>query len=325
MHPWLEPAWQQFQASRAAGRLPHALLLAGPAGVGKGDFAAELAAALLCGDPAPDGHACGRCTGCRLRVAGTHPDFFRLEPEEAGKAIRIDAVRALCAELAMTSHAAGSKIAVIDPADALNVNAANSLLKTLEEPTDNTLIVLVSSAPQRLPATIRSRCQQLRLPLPSAAQARDWLAATLGDEAREAEALLNIAGGSPLRAAELLAAGMPDRYRHWARQVVDIARQAADPVQVAADWHGDRQPDCLRWFQRWLQGLIRQRALGGPAGGGLQALAEQVDLRLLFRLLDRVGAALDQWSAGLNHQLVLEEVLINWAELFQTTRRTSAA
>ncbi len=329
MYPWLEANWQRLMQARKAGRLPHALLLSGPEGAGKGGFATELAASLLCRRPRDDGEACGRCPACQLFAAGTHPDFFRIEPEEAGKSIKVDQIRQLCGELAMTSHAAGRKLAIIEPADALNANAANSLLKTLEEPTDNTLIMLVTSVPRRLPATIRSRCQQQRLPLPDTDTAQRWLA-TQVEDAGQVQALLAMAGGSPLRAMVLHAAGMPERYRHWTEQVLAVATRTADPVSVAAEWNKEQTPDSLTWFRRWLQDLIRHHQAGVDTGAGeqtgsLQRLPESVDCRSIHEQLDRVGDALNQWSAGLNHQLLLEAVLINWAEIWQTGARGSAS
>ncbi|MFO7642692.1 MAG: DNA polymerase III subunit delta', partial [Candidatus Competibacteraceae bacterium] len=159
--PWHEPLWRQFQQSRAAGRLPHALLLAGPAGLGKLAFAKRLARALLCETPDVEGDACGRCRSCRLFQAGSHPDYRMEQPVEEGKAIRIDPIRELCGFLGFTAQYGGYKIALLEPADRLNLNAANSLLKTLEEPPGDCLLLLVTAHPARLPATVRSRCQKV--------------------------------------------------------------------------------------------------------------------------------------------------------------------
>jgi DNA polymerase-3 subunit delta' len=159
---WLQPGRNQLQQMIRQGRLPHALLISGSEGLGKRMLADWLAGTLLCEQSHGDVSACGQCSACGWFDNGWHPDLLRLEPEEAGKAIKVDQVRRLGASLGMTSHSGGYKITIVQPADAMNVNAANSLLKTLEEPTANTLLILLTATPGRLPATILSRCQRRR-------------------------------------------------------------------------------------------------------------------------------------------------------------------
>ena len=205
MYTWLEDSWQQLNQARLQGRLPHALLIKGQDGVGKQALALQTAAALLCEQPDTDGNACGRCSACGWLQAGTHPDLFQLEPEEAGKAIKVDQIRELGGKLAMTSHGGHHKVAIIRPAEAMNVNAANSLLKTLEEPAADTLILLLSAAPGRLPATVRSRCQQLAVATPATPLAQQWLQDE-GLSADDALCYLELANGAPLRARDMAGA-----------------------------------------------------------------------------------------------------------------------
>ncbi|MBI5040490.1 MAG: DNA polymerase III subunit delta', partial [Gammaproteobacteria bacterium] len=153
-YPWQDTEWAQLRARAAQRRLPHALLVTGPAGVGKCDFADAFARSLLCKHPAGDGSACGNCEACHLVRAGTHPDYLTVTFIEDKTQIGIDQIRELCRALALKSHAGGYKIAIVTPAERMTVEAANSLLKTLEEPTDNTLLMLVTEQPARLPATI---------------------------------------------------------------------------------------------------------------------------------------------------------------------------
>ena len=193
---WLWQYRERLNRTRLRGRLPHALLISGQEGIGKRVLAIQLAHSLLCEQPGADGQPCGQCAACGWLQAGTHPDLLWLLPEEAGKAIKVDQVRALTSELCMTSHAGRYKVAIIQPADAMNRNAANSLLKTLEEPTDNTLVVLLTALPGRLPATIRSRCQQLQVAVPDALSARQWLQDT-GMEPGQAIGYLKLAHGAP--------------------------------------------------------------------------------------------------------------------------------
>lgn len=316
---WLEPAWQQLLRSWQQSRLPHALLLAGPEGIGKHRLSQRLTALLLCEQPSSEGEGCGRCPSCGWLRAGTHPDLTVLNPEETGKAIKVDQVRALGVELGMTSHAGGYKVAVIAPADAMNVNAANSLLKTLEEPTDRTLLILVSAAPGRLPATVRSRCQRLRLQPPDNTRALAWLAAA-GIDAEAARRCLQIAAGAPLAAAQLAADGLLAVYDRRLAQLAAVFNGRQDPLQAAADWQKEHEAHTLSWWQGWLQALLRWQQAGvAPAdvkvAQTLQQISESVDCRQLYQLSDRVAAALGSVGSGLNRQLLLEDLLIDWARL----------
>lgn len=199
--PWHRDELADWARRREQQRLPHALLLGGAVGIGKERLARALLEWLLCEQPG-GGLACGRCRACHLSVSGSHPDYFRLTPEEPGKPIKVDQVRALAEFAERTAQYGGPRVALVMPAEAMNRNAQNALLKTLEEPGENTLLLLASHQPGLLLPTIRSRCQQRRLPLPAADNALPWLREQLGDGER-APALLSAAGGAPLKAVEL--------------------------------------------------------------------------------------------------------------------------
>jgi len=173
--PWLVSTFADLQQRRAQGRLAHALMFVGPAGIGKHQLAERFAQSLLCAQPHADGQPCGHCHACSLYAAGTHPDLFRLSPEEDSKNIRIDQIRALIEGMSLSSHYGRHKVVILNPADAMNIAAANALLKTLEEPPADTILLLVTDRPSFLPATIRSRCQTLRLALPARDEAQAWL------------------------------------------------------------------------------------------------------------------------------------------------------
>jgi len=324
---WLDPVWQKLNRIRAQHRLPHALLIIGADGVGKRQLAAQLADSLLCQNPQADGQRCNRCAGCGWLQAGTHPDLLQLAPEEAGKAIKVDQIRSLCMELAMTSHAGGNKVAIIQPADAMNTNAANSLLKTLEEPTDNTLLVLLTAVPGKLPATIRSRCQQLRLLLPEPAVARRWLEAN-GVTEQAATRCLQMAGGAPLKALELARSDLGELNARRLDELCQVAAGRLDPVRLVAQWQGDHERQTLSWWLEWLQDLIRWQLAGRePAdttvARKLQKISESVDSRQIYSLADALTSALNSLASGLNRQLLLEELLVSWAEAAGTGRSGS--
>ena len=180
-----------------AGRAPHALLLVGPAGVGKTTLALDLAARLLCIHPVPEDRPCRSCRACRMLDGGNHPDLHRLAPEGAGGQIRIDTVRRLASQLALMSVEGGARVAVVEAAHRLNEDAQNALLKTLEEPPAGVTIVLCADDDDRLLPTVRSRCARLRLG-PASTRAIEELLAERGvADPPLAARLARLAGGRP--------------------------------------------------------------------------------------------------------------------------------
>lgn len=262
--PWCVPLWDGLAARAASGTLPHALLVCGPAGLGKRALVDAFVRARLCNAPR-DGHACGNCRSCGLLSAGTHPDRMRvtLEPNpKTGvmrKEIVVDQIRSLSAHLAMASQLGGWQVAVIDPADEMNPASQNALLKTLEEPSAASLIVLVADQPWRLSATVRSRCQRVDFTVPARADALAWLE-TRGVE--HADAALSAAGGNP-GAAWLLAeqCGM-QRRQEVARDLLALAAGRAHAREVGRAWAGDEPRQRLEHAARLLEGALRARAVG---------------------------------------------------------------
>jgi DNA polymerase-3 subunit delta' len=316
---WLQPYLERLNRARQQGRMPHALLISGQDGVGKRILAEQLAHALLCERPTADGQACGQCTACVWLRAGTHPDLLWLEPEEPGKAIKVDQVRALTGELCMTSHAGRHKVAIVQPADAMNKNAANGLLKTLEEPTDNTLLALLSALPGRLPATIRSRCQQLQIALPDDLTARQWLQGQ-GLDSTKATRYLQLANGAPLKAQQLAETDSAAARAHRLQQLLAVFKGSQDPIETAREWADAGERQSLDWWQAWLQDVIRWQQGGKPpheaeVAQNLQQVMQTVDGRQLFDMLDQIFNALNSLGSGLNRQLMMEELMIFWAKL----------
>lgn len=197
--PWLAPALQALLRELREGSLPHAVLVGGAPGLGQSVLAQALAAAALCTQLTPSG-ACGRCRSCQLRELGMHEDFQSLLPPEGKNSIGIDAVRDLCAQLALGPQRAPRQVALIGLAEQLTVAATNALLKTLEEPPGAALLVLVSEQPRALLATLRSRCRQLLLPTPPVDQALAWLSGPQSVPPADAAWRLALNSGAPLAA-----------------------------------------------------------------------------------------------------------------------------
>ncbi len=319
VYPWHAATWSALTADLA--RLPHALLLAGPAGLGKHDFALRLAAALLCAQPTAEA-ACGRCHGCQLLAAGTHPDVTRVMPEEDRRGIVIDQVRALGAFLALRPHTAARKVAVLSPADSMNLNAANSLLKILEEPPLGSVLLLVASQPARLPATIRSRCQRVTFPVPEREPVLAWLKGREGGET--AVQLLDEAGGAPLRALALAREDFPATRETLLADLDRLLSGGEDPVACAQRWKGLGTPVCVEWLSRFVAGLIRGTATrDGMASGidpGISRFLNNrknvLNLNRLFAYFDVVSSARNGlFSGGLDELLLLEDLLIRWCRM----------
>jgi DNA polymerase-3 subunit delta' len=246
-YPWQKPAWLLLE--RQGERLHHALLIHGPAGIGKLAFAERFVQFLLCESAGSAPKPCGACDGCRWFTAGSHPDFRRLEPEalarraaaedegespapatsratKPSQEIKVDQVRGLDAFLGLRSHRGRRRIVLVHPAEAMNANAANALLKALEEPQPGAHFILVSHRPSRLLPTIRSRCLAVPMALPDLELARVWLKE---QGVPEAEGWLAFAGGAPLQALAYAAeAGSPVATMRAALKARDLdAMQAA--------------------------------------------------------------------------------------------------
>ena len=298
-------------AAHAAGRLPHALLLHEAPGAG-GDWLARWVARLVLCEHAA-GAPCGSCAGCRRVIAGQHPDLLVLQPTEDSQQIRIEQVRELAQELALTSHQGGYQVGILSPADALNRFAANALLKTLEEPPPQTVLLLVATQPSRLPATILSRCQRVRVRAPTRAQAVSWLQETRGDG--DWNAVLDTLGEAPILAAQADPAAIVEVAAEVRRALDEATSGAADPVATAERWARADLPLRLRCIENWLTERIRDH-FGGHAfftelraGPYLPRAVAVLNIRDLFGLADSVRELKSSLEAPLNRGLALETLL----------------
>ena len=320
-YPWQDSLWQHL-----AGRSQHAhaYLLHGPQGIGKRALAERLMALLLCQHPVGLA-ACGQCKSCHLLAAGSHPDNYILEPEEADKAIKVDQVRDLVGFVVQTAQLGGRKVVLIEPVEAMNINAANALLKSLEEPSGNTVLLLVSHQPSRLLPTIKSRCVQQACPLPSHAMSLAWLGTALPDSSDEQrEELLTLAAGSPLVAVSLQAQGVVEQRALVVEGVKKLLKQQASPTQLAESWNTIPLLLLFDWFCDWSNLILRYQLTQDEEGLGLQ------DMRKVVQYLAQKSGqgkvlGVQDWilaqrqkvlsKANLNRVLLLEALLVSWAGL----------
>jgi DNA polymerase III subunit delta' len=293
--PWLTKEMAALRAAYEGDRMPHALLIHEAPGAG-GDWLASWIARLV------------------LRTdRDLHPDWMSVRPMDESRQIRIEQVRELGQELALTSHQGGYKVGVLSPADLLNRFAANALLKTLEEPPSRTVLILVATQPSRLPATILSRCQRIRVPAPSRAEAVSWLESTRGNG--DWNAVLDILGEAPTLAAEADSAAVVQVGAEVRSSLEETAAGSADPVAIAERWSRAELPLRLRCFENWLTERIRRQSgtqgflteLG--AGAYLSRRQTVLNIRELFELLDGVRELKSALDTPINRGLALEHLL----------------
>jgi DNA polymerase-3 subunit delta' len=306
--PWHAEHWTRLQARRTRDAMPHALLLCGPSGLGKRDFMRRFAQGLLC-TQSQDGVACGHCRSCQLFVAGTHPDFatlsFGLRKDGVQRSeIVVDQVRELSARLAMSSQFGGWQIICIDPADAMNAAAANALLKTLEEPSPQTLLLLVADAPWRLPQTIRSRCQRIEFHLPPRDEALAWLQ-QLG--VSDAAAALDAAGGNPGLARAWVQEGALARRQEVRKDLGALAAGRGEAMEVVRRWL-DSEPEQRLWFAA--QAVADEMKARVAAGTG--PLASHLDAEALDQWYMSANRTRESLRGPLRGDLLLLELLARW-------------
>lgn len=324
-YPWLKEPIAALTASRVAGRIPHALMIHDSPGAGGEWLASWTTRLVLCTSqgPAP----CETCAACRRAAEDIHPDVMRVRPIDDSHQIRIEQVRELCSELALTSHQGSYKIGIVGPADALNRFAANALLKTLEEPPGRTLLVLVATQPSRLPATILSRCQRIRVRPPAREQSLQWLRETRGEA--DWDAVLDVIGEAPLMAAQLDPAAIIALRGEVERGLDDVFSRRADLAAIATRWSRAELALRLVCFENWLTELIRRRCLASPdlvelrPAAHLPAADSVMNIRKAFELLDRVRELKFLLDTPINAALALESLLHTLRTMHET--RTPAA
>ena len=314
--PWQQTQWESLSERNFHGRLPHALLLHGTAGVGKGHLARLLASALLCESPV-NTLALGHCHSCQMFAAGSHPDFFfastaygmhdspedesdgkvrkTKKPAAPSKQIKIDCIRDLINFSVHSAHQSGKRVAIIEPAELLNHNAANALLKTLEEPGEGLFIILVSHQPSRLLPTLRSRCQALLCQTPDHAQSIEWLRHHISPE--RAETALAFSHSAPLKALAAVHAEHDLLYRE-----VMLTLEACSQREVTYLFAAESlaKHDAIMVLEWWLA-LVHRQSCANPSADMLG---------FSDRLMDARRKA--QGTANPNARMLFETLLIDW-------------
>jgi DNA polymerase-3 subunit delta' len=314
--PWLASAQQRLRAAASAGRLPHSLLLLSPPGLGAEQLAYWVTGLALC--ESKDARPCGVCPSCLLLRADSHPDLHIVRLEEDAQQIKVDQVRELIESLGLKSYRGGYKVGIIEGAEALNNNGANAFLKTLEEPTAFTVLIMIARPTNRLPATIASRCLRISLRAPSRQAALQWLATQVPDN-KNWDAALALSGGAPLMAVQMEAAGLDALHDEMQRSMSQLASGSIDVTLLAESWSRSNPGLRILWLENW----ITQRVHAAVSDPDSHQTAEPVRLpaallkpkiRALFELLDAARDIRRFASTGMNLQLALESLLVGGRE-----------
>ncbi|MFZ4528582.1 MAG: DNA polymerase III subunit delta' [Undibacterium curvum] len=339
LYSWQSGSWQYFQGLRD--RLPHAFLLYGPQGIGKTRFAEEMAQSLLCETPDSAGHACQQCASCGWFNQYSHPDYRRVRPElldeeEAAaqdveadsstksakasktpsKEIVIHQIRALSDFMNISTHRQGRRVIVLYPAEALNIPAANALLKSLEEPAKDTVFILVCHSIDKLLPTILSRCHKFPMSLPEHALALDWLKQ---QGVADADVWLAQQGGAPLAAMEMAQSetrdAMQDFLNHIAQPGSDMALKLADKMQKMDI------PTTIAWMQRWLYDLFSYKQSARIRyypryEKEIAGLALRVNIDRLMQMIKANNERQAIATHPLSPKLFLEDMLLEYAAAF---------
>ena len=334
--PWQHEEYDRIRHQQASGKLSHALLVSGQAFLGKSHFAHAIVSAMLCeraesmsNDSALGRSACGECTGCHLLAAGTHPDFRSLRPEDS-KLIKIEQIRDVIAWVSQTAQRSGKKVVIVNPADQMNHQSANALLKCLEEPAGDSLIMLVTSHPGRLLPTIRSRCQLVDFHIPSRSKAIEWLQQYGADSGRDNEILLDVAGGAPLAVLERFDEAFLERRKVIILAMTDLISGKKTTQQVsellsksgaadAIDCLYDLSIDCLKYLSCSDIQYIRNRDMSRV----IEEICGAYDIDAMFKFCETLKVSRQELSSSSNPDAVLlvESVVIALKSLPQRAVR----
>jgi DNA polymerase-3 subunit delta' len=331
IYPWQKNDWARLQELRR--RPAHGLLFKGSKGIGKLDLALNFAQSLLCQHPDESEFACGKCPSCHWFGQNSHPDFRLLQPEalsldgeetddlksvsgkKPSKQISVDQVRGLADFIGMSAHQGGRRVVVIYPAEAMNANAANALLKNLEEPPQGLLFILVAHKPQQLLPTILSRCLSFALPAPEVASASCWLAEQGVKNPAEALAASGFAPLQAIQQDQQLGSEERDKLLRAVRQPTEL-----DVFALAEALQKTEQVLVVQWLQQWCYDLSSMKQTGRlryhpGEEAAIKKLVEPIAPLNLARLQKHLQTAKREAQHTLNPKLFFESLLLAYRQL----------
>ncbi len=331
---WQLPSWRVMIDRFSKGQLAHAYLVSGDQGIGKLLFLRQLARYMLCLEP-QEILPCGKCVNCRVGQYGYHPDIILIQPEEDARDIKIAQIRGLMEFIARTGHSGKAKIIIINHANHLNISAANSLLKTLEEPSPGTYLFLAASKADSLSATLRSRCQRLLLPTPSLTETEQWLSEQ-GIPADQAPTLAAASGSRPFHALFLASAAGMATASDFFRSLVALAQERIhvnNAVAIAVKTGEQVSVEyLLRASSIIIKSLLTHEMPKDAVMGELfKSYLDFQDKVFLLKNLLRFNQSAEEAMRQLqgvsnpNAQLLLESLMWQWSQLRAALPESSAA
>lgn len=314
-YPWLNVIADKLSSYQQQQRLPSALMLQGDEGLGLATLARDFSKQVFCLKPTSEGSACCSCSSCLLFDAGNYPDYINIKPDEGKLTIKIDAIRQLSERLALSSQFANPRIVIINPIDALLHQASNSLLKTLEEPSENTCLILIAHQLSKIPMTIRSRCQIIKINATDKNLANRWLKEEGCEQSLQ---YLMLANDRPLLAYDLWKKDGLEHRRELFDEFVALIKGQLDPLIFAEKCLSKKEFPIIKWLTSWLADAVKYKysstvnqLLNVDLGEDLKVLPSKLHLNDLYGLLDKLGELAQLEASQLNHQLLLEEFSVD--------------
>jgi len=313
IYPWLDDYWATLSRYLQHDRLPSALMLQANEGMGLIDLAIEFSNRVFCLTPNGD-KACGECASCLLFNAGNYPDFYHLKPEEGKTTIRINTIRELSASLSLSAQYTKPRVVIIDTADAMLHQAANSLLKTLEEPSENTCLILIAHNLSKIPLTIRSRCQLLSLKDIELGKACSWLELSGCEQATE---YLSLANNSPLVAKSFWEKNALEQQEVLFKALTSLIKGQLDPLLFAEVCFSQKDIPVLQWLISWFSDVLKsahgaspEKLMSPKLAVELKILSARLNLKKIHQILDKLIQLSELENTQVNQQLMLEELAI---------------
>jgi DNA polymerase-3 subunit delta' len=330
IYPWLQDSWKQLTMIPKV-KFPHALIITGSQGIGKIEFCHLIIQSLLCSNVSQEGSPCGQCSACAQFLAQSHADYLNLEILDGKKSIGVDQIRDMINWVNLTRQSTQKKVLFIPQAEKMTLAAANALLKTLEEPPHDVVIILVCEHLNSLLATIRSRCQIVSLVKPKAEVIEQWLDNNkanwkLSPEnkhlvAKQRKLLFSLAFYSPLKVKQLLISDELVKRKMIIDQLISIIHDDNSPVIVASGLFKKDSEVTMYWLQSILFDLIYMhyhvdnlKLINSDYYKDIQLLLGKLNILLIFDLINELKEYYQFKERSLNTQLMLESYLIKWQD-----------
>lgn len=313
--PWFSNTWQLLVSYKKQQRIPSGMMFSGQSGIGKSSLVQRYAKYILCKQIADE--SCGICNSCLLFDAGSHPDYMKIQPEEGSSLIKVEQIRNLVEVLEQTSGLGGYQVAAISKAEDMNKSAANALLKTLEEPPGKVLIIILSDRPAALLATIRSRCQQIKLGIPSKESVRQWLSQQMPCDL--ADIYLGMADNLPLKALYYIKADKISLRNFLITSLQQISSGQIDPINVAVECL-EQPEEIFNFLTILVMDMIRIKFSSKKYVNNhdkimeLKQICDRLSFDKLFYFLDVILKSIQALANrnNVNLQLSMEKIFISW-------------